>query len=553
MTIYELFKKHKHRQRIVDITRVFFEEEFGYLVTQTKLHRHLPFQKKIKAYVAKEKLTNPEVRLRRVFERLGPTFLKFGQLLSLRPDLVPPEYITEFEKMQDHVPPISFKEVKRIIEEELKKPLDKVFSSFETTPLASASIGQVHKAKIGNQFVAVKVQRPGIKEIIEEDIELMYLIAELVEKEVPKLRDYRLKTIIHEFEKWTLKELNFNIEAYYAKKIAKNFQNSRILKVPKIYDEYTTNKVLVMEFIEGIPLHNIEKIKKAKINLHKVIHNGYYVILKQVFVDGFFHADPHPGNILVLKDGKIGLIDFGILGHFDKKLKKYALDIFNTFIHNDPDKAVDVLLQMNPTSDVDKDELRQDVRDIFEQLSTTSIEDLEIGPLIRETLAAANKHHMEIPADFVLYGKTVSIIEGIALRYMPNFNFFNETKTILKELIDYKFLANEFVDRTKDKVSDITELVSTFPETAKEILDKMRRFKFDIDIEDKDVRQLSQELERSSGNIAMGMIIAALIIGSSLIMQAAGSRWLYYGGFVLSGLLGMWLIHRTLLVRIYGE
>src|SRR3989338_1334615 len=392
MTLFELIKSRQHRERLGQIIHIFFEEEFGYFITKIKLHGHLPFKKRWKAYTAKEKLVKPEVRLRKAFERLGPTFVKFGQLLSLRPDLIPPEYVVEFEKMQDKVPTFSFPTAKKIIEDELKQPLHKIFTNFDKVPIASASMSQVYKAKVGKEWVAVKVQRPGIQKTIEEDIELMYQIAQLLEIEVPALKEYHLKAIIHEFEKWTLKELNFNIEAYYAKKIAKNFKDSNVLKIPKIYDKYTTNKLLVMEFIDGIPLHDVQEIKKRKINLKKVIRNGYYIILKQVFVDGFFHADPHPGNLLVMKKGKIGMIDFGILGHFDKKLKQYALDLFRSFVNNDPEKTVEVILRMNPQAEVDKEAFLEEIRDVFEQLHGTSFDDLELGALVIEVLSATSKY-----------------------------------------------------------------------------------------------------------------------------------------------------------------
>lgn len=550
MTIYELIKNRQHRERIKEIIKIFFEEEFGYLVTKVNLHRHLPFKKRLKCYIAKEKLTKPEVRLRIAFEKLGPTFIKFGQLLSLRPDLIPSEYVEEFEKMQDHVPPVPFSEAKKVIETELGKPIDKVFTSFDKKPIASASIAQVYKAKLGKDTVAVKVQRPDIKEVIEEDIELMYKIAELLEKEIPDFKQIRLKSIIHEFEKWTLKELNFGIEAYYAKRIAKNFKGSKALKVPKIYDKYSTGKVLTMEYLEGIPLHNVEEIKKKKINLRKVIRNGYFVIVKQVFVDGFFHADPHPGNILVLKDGKIGLIDFGILGNFDDRLKKYALTLMQSFIDNDPDAAVRVILQMNPKSDIDKKAFREEIRDIFLQLHSASAGNIQIGPLIKEVLSSCNKHQIEVPVDFVLFVKTISIVEGVGERYQPNFKFFQETKKILTELFGYEYLFKEAFKGTKAKVLEYKELAETFPETAKDILDKIRKFKLDIDIEDADVRNLTTELEKSSGNLALGMIIAALIVGSALIMQTSKLAWLYCGGFILAGVLGLWLIKRTIFIKL---
>jgi ubiquinone biosynthesis protein len=553
MTLYELFKDHQHRKRIKEIVHVFFEEEFGYLISKIKLHYHLPFHKRIQARIFKEKLTEPAIRTRQAFEKLGPTFVKFGQLLSLRPDLVPPEFIGEFEKMQDKVPTFPFSIAKKIIETRLKKPLNEIFSSFDQKPIASASIAQVYKAKIGKQTVAVKVQRPNIREIMENDIGIMYKIADLLEDHIPELKDYGLKEVVHEFEKWTLKELNFNIEAMYARKIADNFKGSKVLKVPKIYDDLTDSQVLVMEFLDGIPLHDIEKLKKKKIDLKKVIRNCYFIALKQVFIDGFFHADPHPGNILVLNDGKIGLIDFGILGHFDKQLKRNALDLLRAFVDNNTDKVIKILLKMNPQGDLDEKAFHADVRDIFEQIKSTAIDDLRIGSLIKETLTKAYEHHIKIPPDFVLYGKTLAIVEGIALRYNPGFNFTKETKSTLTQLLDYKFFAREIADRTKVKVDQYAELMEAFPETAKEILEKVKRFKLGIDIDDDDLKRFTLEMERSSGNIALGFIIAALIVGSAMIMQVNRWSYVYTSGFVVAGLLGLWLVHRTVLVKIWKK
>lgn len=554
MTLYQLIKNRQHRKRLREILHVFYDEEFGYLITKIKMEHHLPFHKRIKARIAKEKKISHPVRLRQAFERLGPTFIKFGQLLSLRPDLISSKFVTEFEKMQDHVPPFPFKQAKVIIEEELGRPLNKIFTSFSQKPIASASIAQVYKARIGKQTVAVKVQRPEIRKIIEEDIAIMYKLAELLEDHIDATRGYHIKEIIHEFEKWTIKELNFNIEAYYAQKIASNFKGSTILKVPKMYHNLTTDKVLVMEFIDGIPLHDIERIKKSKINVKRLIKNGYFIALKQVFVDGFFHADPHPGNMLILKDGRIGLIDFGILGHFDKKLKRDSLDLLKAFIENDCEGAIKVILRMNPSSDLAEDfdieEFRRDVRDIFEELQCTPMEQLRIGPLIRETIEIANKHQIHIPADFVLYGKTVATVEGIAIRYQPDFNFHKETKEVLRKLLNFKFFVNETADKTKTKLMRYTEFAENFPETAMQILEQAKKFKMNIDVDDEEIRTLALEMEKSSGNVALGFIVAALIVGSALIMQT--EKWPIFSMIIFSvaAILGIWLIHRTVLIKI---
>jgi len=550
MSLYELIRTRKHRTRLKEILHVFYEEEFGYLLSKIDLHKHLPFKKRIKARISRDSKISPQERLRHAFERLGPTFIKFGQLLSLRPDLIPPEYVEEFEKMQDKVPPFPFSQAKKIIEKELGQPINKIFSSFDKKPVASASISQVYKAKIGKETVAVKVQRPNIQKIIEEDIEIMYKISQAIEEHFPESKQYHIQGTIHEFEKWTLKELNFRIEAYYAQKIAKNFKGSKILKIPKINTKLSNNKILVMEFLEGIPLHNIEELKKKKVNIKKIIRNGYYVALKQVFVDGFFHADPHPGNVLVLPGDKIGLIDFGILGHFDKKLKRDALNLLRAFVNNDPERAINILVKMNPKSDIDVEPFSQDVRDIFEALLCTPVEELQMGSLIKETIITANKHQLRIPEDFVLYGKTLAMVEGISLRYQPDFDFNKETQDVFRKLLNFEFFAKEVFDQSTTKFNEYKNLIDIFPETALAIMEKAKKFQFNIGIEDENIKMLSLEMEKSSGNIAFGFIIASLIIGSALIMQTEKFPMFSTGLFVVAGFLGVWLIHRTLFVKI---
>lgn len=551
MTLYELIKNHQHRDRLKEILGVFSEQEFGYLISKIKLHHHLPFTKRLKARIALEKKTTLPVRLRLAFERLGPTFVKFGQMLSLRPDLIPAAYVAEFEKMQDHIPEFPFAQAKEIIEKECQKPMSKLFTSFSTTPIASASMGQVYKAKLGKKIVAIKVQRPNIKNIITTDIELMYKIADLLEYHIPELKEYHLRSIIHEFERWTIKELNFRIEAHYAQKIAQNFKGSAILKVPEIYPALSTDKVLVMEYIDGIPLHDIAKLKKNNIDLQKIFRKGYEVFIKQFFIDGVFHADPHPGNILILKNGKIGLIDFGIVGYFDPKLQENTLDLVRAIVSTDYEAATKILLKISSTSDIDRNAFQADIKQVFEQLQYTSVQDIQLSLTLRDLTSMINKHHLNIPMEFVLFEKTMMTLEGAALKYQPDFNFMRETKSILDKLLDRTYFAAQALHKTKHKLSEYKELVESFPETAAEILEKAKRFKVNIEIDDTEVRDLTHEIERSSGNLSLGLIIAALIMASATIMQISFTSYLPIIGFALASVLSLWLIHRTIFKQIY--
>ncbi len=550
MTLYELIKNHQHRVRLKEIIHVFYEQGFGFLISKVQLGHHLPLTKRIKARIMREKDITLPVRLRKAFEQLGPTFIKFGQLLSLRPDVLPPEYITEFEKMQDHVPAFPFEQAQKIIEQELRKPIKEVFTVFNPKPIASASISQVYKAKLKNKVVAVKVQRPGIKETVKTDIELMYKLAELLERHVPELRNYHLRAIVHEFERWTIKELNFRIEAYYAQKLAEDSRNLPMLKIPAMYPELTTEKVLVMEFIKGTPLHEIKELKRLHINLRKVFQDGYDIFLRHFFVNGLFHADPHPGNLLILKGGRIALIDFGIVGQFDKKLKENTLDLLRTIVNRDYETATTVLLRMSSDGTINRSSLETEVREVFEQLQYTSIKDIQVSQGLRDLVSLINKHHVQVPVEFVLFVKTIVTIEGLALKYQPDFNFMSETKASLHKFLDHAYMVKNILHKTKTKISEYKELAEVFPETALELLQKAKQFKVNIEIEDREIRDLTVEIERSSGNLALGLILAALIVASALIMQTAASTYVYISGFILAGILGLWLVHRTIFVNI---
>lgn len=550
MGIYQLLGHQNTRKRLEEILRVFADEEFGYLLARTKLYRFLPFRHRLKGYVQQQNKIPPEVRLRQAFERLGPTFLKFGQLLSLRPDLVPERYITEFEKMQDHVPPIPFSEVKKVIEEEFHKPLSNIFSSFSKAPLASASIAQVHEARLQGKKVAVKVQRPHIKEAIETDIEIMKQIAILLEHHFPHVQQFHLRKLVHEFERWTIKELNFNIEAFYARKIRENFKGDKAVKIPLIYDLCTGERVLTMEFIEGIPLHDIARLRRRHIDIRRVLRRGFQATMQQMYIDGLFHADPHPGNILVMKNGTIAYVDFGIVGHFDQRMQQDCLQLLEAITSNDPEKIGDTLLGMSVKDTIDEKGLRREVKDLCERLQFSTIQKANVSKELQNILQLIHRYQLQVSEEFILFAKTIITLEGVAMRYDPNFKFIPESRNVLQKFNNYGRAARQVVEKAKNQFSLYQELAASFPETMGEILRKAKKFKLDVEIDDREVRNLTMELERSSGNVAVGLMIAALIVGSSLLLQTPVHALVPFLGFVLAGFLGLWLVHRTIFFKI---
>ncbi|MBI2575974.1 AarF/ABC1/UbiB kinase family protein [Candidatus Woesearchaeota archaeon] len=482
-----------------------------------------------------EKIT-PEVRLRRSLERLGPTFVKLGQILSLRPDLVPKEYVREFSKLQDTVPSFTYPEVEKIILQELHRPVEKIFSSFEKKPLASASISQVHKAKLhSGQAVAVKVQRPNIIRMMETDIEIMFAIAKYLEKHSKKFAQYRPVEIVHEFQEWTERELDFRYEAGNAKKFLKNAHNTRYLKIPKVYEGYSSSKVITLEFMDGVELRNIKKMKNYRRIIKRIIERGFSITLKQVFEDGFFHADPHPANIFVLKDGRVGLVDFGIVGYFDDFLKQRSIEMFYGVVEQDADAIIDAFRKMHllDSEDTDADQLKKDIQGPLSQLKDKKLRDVKISFILEEVLDIALRHRVRMPIDFVLFGKALVTMEGVGLEYDPNFTLTQVAGPYVESLIKKQIIKDAMGKGMWRDFLRYKKLFSEFPDRVTNALERIQKGTIKIDVEDSDVGRLGLEIDKSSNRLTYGIIIAALLITGALLKDVGEP---VYGGFPLISL-----------------
>ncbi len=547
---YKMFNNLKYNKqslkRFKEILSVFFAQGFGYLIDETPLKKHIPYRERIKKTIIKDKDHTFPVRLRLAFEKLGPTFIKLGQILSLRPDLVPPEYIIEFEKMLDEVPTFSGKKAKEIVEKELKKPIDELFLSFDEKPIASASLAQVHKAILSNKkVVAVKVQRPHIREIIETDLEIMKYIAKIIDKHFKRF-DFNFRTIVKEFSRWTETELNFYIEAVNAQKFRENFRNSKIIYIPKVYQKYTTPKVLTTELLDGIKFSDLNKKENKKINKDKIIGNGFEALILQVFKHGFFHADPHPGNFIALKDNRIGMVDFGIVGEFDKKLKHKALRIFNAIMNRDFKKIASGILALDPNNtSINRIDFERDLRYAVFPLQMESLENAKVtGPIIT-VLNIALKHGLKIPVDLILFGKTLVTVEGIAIKFAPKFQMRKESIRVINKLIHSNSWPKKLIEDIKSHSYELIEMEDAIPDYTKDVLERIRSGRVNVDIENKDVNSFVNEFEKFSGNLSFGIIIGALVIGSSLIFTLEAFRYLAVLGYSFSFILALWLIKRT--------
>ena len=547
-----IFRSIRNFKRFEHILNVLLKCELGFIIHKLHLKHHLPLHKRLQTKQFEEKNDGP-YKIRCVFEELGGAFTKLAQLLSVRPDLIPPDYILELEKLQDRAKPVPFEDIKEELESQFKKSLKEIFPYFKKAPIASASVSQVHEAKLKNgQKVAVKVQRPKIREIMEEDISIMFFFANLLEKHIPRLREYSPVAIVKEFETWTRQELDFRIEAKHAKRFYYNFKGSKTVKIPKIIDEYTTSRILTLEYITGTELHDIKKIKRKHYNIKKAIKNGFDTVLTQVFIHGFFHADPHPGNILVCKNNVISFIDFGIIGYFDDALKSRAINVFHGIIENQPERIIEALTEMGLSTKEGKQRFRMDLEDLIRPLQDASLTNVKVSYVLEDIFELAHKHKVKLPVDLILFGKTLITLEGLALRYYPDFKMVEQSKPFIKKIKKQSLmqLKGDIIN-TSWKYKN---LITSFPERTSKFLKKLETGSIKVDIEDKDVKNLTSELDKSSNRLTYGMIIASLIIGSALLSYI-GKGPMAYGIsiFSIAGFLVAFLLSIILAISILRE
>lgn len=552
----KIVKEVRDIARFRQILHVLFEEGFDFLLEKIRLKHKIPITKRLKARLEKKKDFSFEKRLRVTLERLGPTFIKFGQVLSVRPDLIPKSYIKELEKLQDEVMPFTFKIVEQQIRKELHKPINELFSKFDKEPIASASISQVHKAVLKNgKKVAVKIQRPEARKLMETDIEIMLYIAKLLEKRMPNLKKYNPVSIVKEFEEWTKKELDFKKEAVNAKIFRKNFKGNKSVTIPEVYDELTTEKILTLEYLDGIELHNIKEIKRKKLNFDKIMKNGFDAVLIQVFMHGFFHADPHPGNILVQKNNSIAFVDFGIVGHFNERLKDNSANLFYGVVNNDAELIADTLIGMGVDSEeINKEELKYEIEIAISQLQNQGLGKSKVSSVLEDVMDIALRYGIKMPIDFVLFGKTIITLEGIALQYDPNFKIIDSSKPFIEKLMKQRYspvkLANNFIRN----ITEFKRYIGRLPEETTKALRKIQKGTIKVDIEDTDIKKLSLEIDRSSNRISYALIITAfLIVGAGVIIADKGPALFNVPALALVSFLGAAILTIILFISILKE
>jgi len=539
-------------RRYRTILGVLIKYGFGHFVEQLNIDYYLELGKRIvtldKIPKDLERLSQSQ-RLRLVMEELGPTFIKLGQLLSTRPDVLGKEYIHEFSKLQDKVPAVKIEEINAQIQRELGYPAQELFAEFSSEPLAAASIAQVHRGKLkSGEEVVLKVRRPGIVKIVETDIDVLMGLAYLIEQHVPAVALYDPVGLVKEFRRSIMRELNFTREGRTVDRFAVNFAKSETVYTPKIFWEYTGDMVLTMEYVDGIKISAIEELSEHGYDLKEIARRGADAFLKQVLDFGLFHADPHPGNVFILPGQVICMLDFGMVGRLGQDLKDQLINLLQALLNKDVDRIISQLLYSGElTDDSDLKSLKRDLHDFIEDYYDILLQDIKVGKLLSEFIEILTHHRIHFPADFMILAKALVIMEGVGRQLNPDFNMINHMRPYVNKLVLERFSPKNITEQAGRIIQDYTALAKNLPHDVKEFINRLNRNKFKIDLEHRGLEKLVTDLDRSSNRVSFAVVIGSLIVGSSLVMQIdkgpmiLGFPLLGLLGYSIAGFLGLWL------------
>ncbi len=482
----------------------------------------------------------PAQRIRLALEELGPTFVKLGQVLSTRVDLFPPHWIAEFEKLQSSVPPVQFSELLPDVEQGLGRSPFEIFHELDTSPYASASIAQVHLAKLadGTQVI-LKIRRPGIRAKIDADLRILSHVARLIESELPDSRRYAPVEIASEFGRSLARELDLAMEARNIDRFAKNFEDDTSVVIPKVYWEWTSEVMNVQSHIEAIPGNDLAAIEAAGLDRRVLAQRGATAVLKMILIDGFFHADPHPGNVFYLPGNRIAIIDFGMVGRLTPHRRGQIIDLLAGMARLDDNAMLGVLLDWSGDVSIDERKLAIDVDELVFQYENMPLKDIRMGIVLRQFTAVMREHSIVLPSDLTLMFKALITLEGLGRQYDPNFHILDHLTPLLKRAMNERNAPTAILRRGRQSVREVVDVFGSVPRDLAALVRDARRGKMRIDLDLKRLDRFEQRLDQTIDRITMGIMTASLVIGSAIIMTVPG-QLTFFGVPLLTiiGLLG---------------
>ena len=489
------------------------------------------------------------VRLRLAMEALGPTFIKFGQALSTRADLLPPEVIAEFTLLQDSVPPLPAGTAERAIEEALGRPIADLFVEFDPVPLAAASIAQVHRARLrSGDVVAVKVRRPGLGAVVEADLAILADLARLAERHWPDAALYSLGELVAEFGRTIRREQDLLREGRLIERVASHFAGDPTVYLPQIYWHVSRAAVLTMEFLNGVKVSAVGTAEATGLDPRVVARRGADAVLRQILVHGLFHADPHPGNILVLPCGVIAFVDFGIVGRLDREMRERLAEVVLAIHAHDAGRLADIVVHVaTPLRPVDSAELTRDIEEMLDQYAGLALGQLSLRALFGSITEAMARHRLKLPADLLLLIKSVATIEAVGCQLDPGFQIVEHAAPFVTSLLAEKRAPAAVLRRTAHAGHETMRALRTLPANLGEIARRIRTDGVQVQFVHRNLDFFVREMDRSSNRLSFAIVIAAILIGSSILVHAStgpllhGYPLLGVAGFLVAAVLGLGL------------
>jgi ubiquinone biosynthesis protein len=477
------------------------------------------------------------VRIRLALTELGPSFIKLGQILATRVDVFPPSWIVEFEKLHSQVPPVPFELLRPALEQLWGASIDKVFAEFECEPFAAASIAQVHRAKlVDGTAVVVKLRRPDIKGKIDADLRILTHMARLMELEMPDMRRYRVVQIVGQLQRSLLRELDLAKEARNLDVFAHHFELDKTVHIPKVYWQYCSEMVNVQEELVGVPGNQIERAKAEGFDLKLLASRGADAVLKMILLDGYFHADPHPGNVVYMTGNRVGLLDFGMVGRVTDTRREQLIDFLQAMIQKDETGMLNVLTIWAGDVEIEEERLAYDISELIFGYDNLSLKDIHLGALLSEVTALMRDNQLAMPADLTLLFKALITLEGLGHQLDPEFHMVDHLSPFVHRVMEARFSPHALTQRAKRGMSEMAEIVFGLPRDVARLFRRARSGRLRIDLDLKRLDHFGQQLNSAANRLTMGVLTASLVVGSSIIMTVEGGPELF--GLPFFGLLG---------------
>ncbi len=483
------------------------------------------------------------VRFRLALEELGPTFIKLGQLLATRMDMLSPAWIAELEKLQSHVPPVPFELVEADVLAQLGRPIDEVFAEFEREPFAAASIAQVHRAKLlDGTRVVVKLRRPGLERKIEADLRILQHLVRLLELEFPDARRYQPLVMAGYFRRALRRELDLMVEAHHIDRFRKQYAQEDYVHIPRVFWAYSGAAMNVQEELLGIPASELEAVRASGLDTRLLAQRGADLMLKMILVHGYFHADPHPGNVIYLPENRIGLIDFGMVGHLTEYRRQQLVSLLDALAQNNEDGLLQVLMDWTGDAEINEVRLAHDVADLLTNYDNLQLKDVRIAALLNDIASLIRDNSLVLPADLTLLFKALVTLEGLGQQLDPEFQLATQLTPLVHQVILQRYTPEAIMKRGRRSLREAFEVVSGLPRDMARLMREVRRGRLRIDLDLKRLDSFGQQIDRASNRITMGILTASLVIGSSIVMTVDGWRFMGFIGFLLAFLNSLWVI-----------